>query len=176
MRPKGSAAELEVRRRIAADLLQDGKSTAEIAQLLRVHVSSVKRWKKSFQRDGLTGLAAKPHPGPRARLTEDQQHALCDLIIAGARAAGYDTDLWTCRRVAALICDRFGVSYHFNHVGKLLHQLGFRPQQPRRRARERDEAAIERWRRQDWPRIKKGAAGDKLASCCSMRPASSCSH
>ena len=176
MRTPGTAAELEVRRRIAADLLRDGKSPAEIAQLLRVHVSSVKRWKKAFQRDGLAGLAARPHPGPRAKLTEAQRHALCDLLVAGARAAGYDTDLWTCRRVRELIHDRFGVSYHFIQVDLLLHQLSFRSQQPRSRARERDEAAIERGRREDWPRIKKRDTAVELASCFSTKPAFSCSR
>jgi transposase len=175
MRTKGTAAELEIRRRIAANLFGMKITLAEIAQLVDVSVSSVKRWKKTFRQHGRAGLAAKPHPGPRAKLSEDQQERLCDLLVAGARAAGYDTDLWTCRRVTALIEQRFGVSYHFNHVGRLLHALGFSPQQPLRRARERDEAAIERWRRQDWPRIKKRDAAGKLASCFSTKAASCCS-
>jgi len=174
MRPKGSAADLEVRRRIAADLLRDGKSPAEVAQLLGVHVSSTKRWVRALQRDGLAGLSAKPHPGPRPKLSENQRHELCDSLVEGAKAAGYSTDLWTCRRVTELIHERFGVTYHFNHVGRLLHDLGFSPQQPQRRARARDEEAIERWRREDWPRIKKRDAGGKLASCFSMKPAFSC--
>jgi len=176
MRRKGTAAALEARRRFAADLLEEGKSPAEIAQLLGVHVSSVKRWKKAFQRDGVAGLAAKPHPGPRSKLSEVQQHELCDLLVAGAKKAGYDTDLWTCRRVAELIHTRFGVAYHFNHVGRLLHQLGFSPQQPKRRARERDEEAIERWRRHDWPRIKKRGSDFKLVSSLSTNPAFACSR
>lgn len=153
MRPKGSAAELEVRRRIAADLLRDGKSPAEVVQLLGVHVSSTKRWECAIQRDGLAGLAAKPHFGPRPKLSEVQRHELCDSLVEGAEAVGYSTDLWTCRLVAELIQKRFGVTYHFNHVGRLLHDLGFSPQQPQRRASESDEEAIERWRREDWPRI-----------------------
>lgn len=176
MRPQGSAAELEVRRRIAADLLRDGMSPAEVAQLLGVHLSSAKRWKRDFQRDGLAGLAAKPHPGPRPKLSEDQRHELCDSLVEGAESAGYSTDLWTCRRVTELIHERFGVTYHFNHVGRLLHDLGFSPQQPQRRASERDEEAIERWRHEDWPRIKKRDAGAKLASSFSMKPAFSCDH
>jgi len=130
MRPKGSAADLEVRRRIAADLLRYGKSPAEVAQLLGVHVSSTKRSKHAFQRDGLAGLAVKPHPGSRPKLTEDQRHKLCDSLVEGAEAAGYSTDLWTCRRVTELIHERFGVTYHFIHFGRLLHDLGFSPQQP----------------------------------------------
>jgi transposase len=163
MRTKGTAAELEVRRHIAANLLGQKITLAEIAQLLDVSLSSVKRWKKAFQRDGLAGLAAKPHPGPRRKLLEEQQDRLCDLLIEGARAAGYDTELWTCRRVTELIKQHFGVSYHINHVGRLLHALGFSPQQPKRRARERDEEAIRRWRRYAWPQIKKRDAALKLA-------------
>jgi transposase len=176
MRPKGTAAALEARRLIAADLLRQEKTLAEIAQLLGVDISSVKRWKKAFRRDGLAGLAAKPHPGPRPKLCEEQQHQLCDRLVLGARAVGYDTDLWTCRRVTALIQEQFGVSYHFNHVGRLLHDLGFGPQKPLRRARERDEAAIQRWRKHDWPRIKKRDDDFKPASYFSTKPAFFCSR
>ncbi len=175
MRTKGSAAELEVRRVVAADLLRDGNTPTEVAQMLGVSESSTKRWKQAFLRDGLAGLAAKPHPGPRPKLSEDQQHQLCDVLVEGAQAAGYSTDLWTCRRVRELIEQRFGVSYHFNHVGRILGVLGFSPQQPQRRARERDEEAISRWRQQDWPRIKKRDADGKLPSFSSMKRAFCCS-
>jgi transposase len=172
MRTKGTAAELEVRRRIAADLLGNGKTPAEVVELLGVSLSSAKRWKKVVEREGPAGLAAKPHPGPRPKLSEHQRDELCDLLVAGALAAGFATDLWTCFRVGDLIQKRFGISYHFNHVGRLLHDLGFSQQQPRRRARERDEAAIARWREYDWPRIKKGDDAGKLPSSFSMKRAS----
>jgi transposase len=171
MRTKGTAAELEVRRRIAADLLGNGKNPAEVVKLLGVSLSSAKRWKKVVEQDGPAGLAAKPHPGPRPKLSEDQRDALCDLLVAGALAAGFATNLWTCFRVSDLIQKRFGISYHFNHVGRLLHDLGFSQQQPRRRARERDEAAIAHWREYDWPRIKKGGDAGKLPSSFSMKRA-----
>lgn len=175
MRTKGTAAELEVRRRIAARLFTEDVTLADIARCVDASVSSVRRWKKAWKTGGAAALAAKPHPGPRAKLSQDQQEQLCDLLVAGARASGYDTDLWTCRRVTALIERHFGIAYHFNHVGRILHALGFSPQKPLRRARERDEEAIERWRRQDWPRIKKRGAACKPASFSSMKPAFSCS-
>jgi transposase len=49
----------------------------------------------------------------------------------------------------------FQVRYHPDHVGKLLHSLGFSHQKPERRAVERDEEAIATWRRKAWARIKK---------------------
>jgi transposase len=55
-----------------------------------------------------------------------------------------------------LIRRQFGVQYHFNHVGNLLRQAGWSPQKPRRRANQRNEAAIEQWRTERWPALKRG--------------------
>ena len=72
MRPK--AAESESRRRIAPALLQDGTQLAEIAQLVGVSVSSVKRWKRAWKEGGEEALAAKHHHGPPEKLSDDQMH------------------------------------------------------------------------------------------------------
>ena len=159
MRPKGTAAELEARRRIAAGLLADGKGIAEVARIVKASVSSVKRWLKAVREGGEDALAAKPHPGPKPRLNDGQRDKLCEIIVDGPLAQGYRTNLWTCRRVAEVIEHRLGVGYHPDHVGRLLHSLGFSPQKPEYKARERDEDAIDHWRRETWPRIKKGHAG-----------------
>ena len=156
MRPKGTAAELEARRRIAAGLLRDGKQLAEIAQLVGVSLSSVKRWKKAWKDGGEQALAAKPHPGPSQKLSDCQKQRLTKILSCGARAAGYRTELWTCKRIAKVIEKAFGISYHPGHVWRILRSLGWSPQRPERRARERNEAAVEKWRGHDWPRIKKG--------------------
>ena len=176
MRPPGTAAHLEARRRRAADLLADGMSLAEVARRVGADVSSVKRWKRALRVGGDDALAAKPHPGRPSKLSVDQKQRLALILRAGPLAAGFRTDLWTTRRVAEVIRQRFGVGYHPDHVGRLLHALGFTRQKPQRRARQRDEAAIERWRCEDWPRIKKRAADGKLSSFFSMKPPCNCSR
>jgi transposase len=72
---------------------------------------------------------------------------------------GYRTNLWTTARIAELIRREFGVQYHRDHVGKLMHALNWSPQKPERRALERNEQAIERWKQKDWPRVKKTLRG-----------------
>jgi transposase len=176
MRPKGSAAELEARRRQAVALLQDGKSITEVARLVGVNLSSVKRWKRAVAAGGLNVLAAKPNKGRPPRLSLAQKQELRQIVCGSPRAAGFSTDLWTCRRVAEVIQKRFGVQYHRDHVGRLLHSLGFTQQKPQRRATERDEAAIQSWRERDWPRIKKRDVDSKLPSSFSMKPAFCCSR
>lgn|SRR5262245_23037804 len=157
MRSKGSAAELEYRRQLGAKLLAQGKGVREIARWLDVAPSSVSRWKQALARGGQQALRAKPHPGGSPRLSPQQKVRLLQELAKGPRAAGFATELWTCPRVAAVIARRFGVHYHPAHVWRLLRQWLWRPQKPEHRARERDEAAIVRWRTQIWPQLKKSA-------------------
>ncbi|MFN3471704.1 MAG: IS630 family transposase [Aquificaceae bacterium] len=155
MRPKGSAEALEMRRQIAARLLQQGKGVREMARLLGVSPSSVSRWKAALEQGGTQALRAKPHPGRPPRLTKSQRERLVQILLDGPRASGFSTDLWTLARVAQVIEREFGVRYHQGHVWYILRDLGWSPQKPARRARERDEEVIRRWREEEWLRIKK---------------------
>ena len=155
MRPKGSAEALEMRRMIAARLLQMGKGIREVARMVGVSPSSVLRWKKALQRGGIEALKAKPHPGKPPKLSDEQKRELEAILRKGPLAAGFPTDLWTLKRVAIVIERHFGVKYHPSHVWKILRAMGWSAQKPERRARERDEEAIRRWREETWPKIKK---------------------
>jgi transposase len=156
MRKQGSAAELETRRRLAGQLLLEGRTIGEVMKIVKASESSVKRWKRSLKDGGMEALKAKPHPGPKPRLNAAQKRQLVKLLVAGPVKAGYHNDLWTCSRVAAVIAKKFRVSYHVCHVWKVLRNLGWTSQKPEQQARESDDAAIARWRKRDWPRIKKG--------------------
>ena len=104
-------------------------------------------------------MVGLPSPGRPPKLDARSKEKLRRLLLKGAEAHGFPTDLWTCPRVAELIRRTFRVSYHVDHVGRLLRTLGWSPQKPERRARERDEQAIQRWVRVDWPRVKKTRPG-----------------
>jgi transposase len=155
MRPSGSSAQLEKRRRAAVQLLRGGGTLSAVARQVHASVSSVFRWRQAYQRDGRRGLAAKATPGRPAGLSPRQKDQLIRLLVKGPLRAGYTTDLWTLPRVAKLIQQAFGIRYHPGHVWKLLTGLGWSCQKPERRALERDEAAIARWTYTEWPRIKK---------------------
>jgi transposase len=156
MRPKGSAAALQTRRLLAGQLLMDGNTVDEVAEIVGASASSVRRWRQAVEEGGLEALFAKPHPGRKPRLNLEQKQQLLDILLAGPLAAGYHTDLWTCQRVADVVAKTFGVRYHPDHVGKILHDLGWTCQMPEQRAREGDDDELERWRTRAWPRIKRG--------------------
>jgi transposase len=142
MRPIGTAEELQRRRLRAVELVNQGESPEDVARFLGCGRSSVYTWVK-MAREDLGKLAAKPHPGRTPRLGEADRKRLEDLLLQGAKAHGWRTDLWTAARVAELIERHFEVAFHPEHVRKLLkRKLGWSSQKPQRRARERDEAAI----------------------------------
>jgi transposase len=155
MRPYGSPEQLERRRRKALKLLEQGYQPVEVAKAVDVDRRSVRRWKAAYRKDGMQAIHAKPAPGRPPKLDSQAKKKLERLLLNGAKACGFPTDLWTCPRVAQLIKRHFDVDYHVDHIGRLLHSLGFSPQRPQRRAIERDEEQIRRWVRHQWPRIKK---------------------
>ena len=159
MRPKGTSTQLEVRRRVAVSLLEAGWGIRQVARHVKASHSSVRRWRDAAQQNPDTGLDSKPHPGgSKSRLNDEQHHQLVELLSQGARAHGYRNELWTLSRIAALIERHFGISYCPSGVWHVLRRLGWSPQKPEKRARERDEAAIAQWPKTQWPALKKSQA------------------
>jgi transposase len=95
------------------------------------------------------------------------------VLLKGALAAGYANQLWTTARVAEIISKKFRVRYHRDHVGRLLHALGWSHQKPQKKALERNKAEIRRFIREDWPRVKKTPGGWVPTSSSPTNPASS---
>jgi transposase len=125
MRPRGTPAELEARRRRAIELLKEGRSLNEVARRLGCGASSVMRWRNEFKAKGPVALASRPVPGRPPKLTTGQKKELVRLIEKGPWAAGYESDQWSTSKIADLIRKRFGVEYHRDHIGRLLTGLGF---------------------------------------------------
>ena len=143
----------EERRRLAYRWLRRGISKAEVARRLEVSWTAVQKWEKRRLADGPNSWREHKHPGPPRRLTAEQRKKLRKLLLEGARAHGYETDLWTLKRMAQAIQDEFGVEYTESGAWRLLRDMGFSAQIPLPRALERDERYIRQWVREEWPRI-----------------------
>src|SRR4030042_426998 len=144
MRPKGSAAQLEARRRRAGAALRKGRGVREVARKVGASPSSVSRWKETVAEGGTQALAAKPPPGRPARLSGQQKERLLDLLLQGPQAHGYANQLWTLPRVAQGIQAPFGASYHPAHVWRILRACGWSAQKPERRGGGGGGGAIQR--------------------------------
>lgn len=161
MRYEGSAELLEQQRRNAARMFKRDFDANTIAELLEVHPQTVRAWRRQYDAGGLEALSSRPHPGPPCRLDDGQKQQLLDLLAHRPSDYGYDHPLWTTRLIARLIKDQFDVTYHHNHVGVMLRQLGYSYQKPAKRAAERDEQKIQQWREGEWPTIAQGRKSRK---------------
>jgi transposase len=146
----------EGRRLRAFELKEQGWKQTHIADALGVSEGAVSQWMKRAREKGVQALRHKPPPGAPPRLSEDERARLPELVAQGAQAHGFRGDVWTCERVAIVIRREFGVSYHPAHVSRLLKKLRLSLQKPERRADQRDEEAIEHWKEEKWPALKKG--------------------
>lgn len=155
MRKHGSYRELERKRFKAYELSQAGRSNADIATTLDVSLRSVQDWIRIATAKGVEALRGKPHLGPQPKLTPKQFEKVRSLVLKGATANGFATELWTGPRVAQLIQGKFQVTYHSRYLPDLLRKLGFSCQKPERQARQRDDQAVAERIDRDWKRIKK---------------------
>jgi transposase len=163
---------LERRRRRSAQLFEEGLAQADVARRLQVTRTTALRWYRSWSKGGLEGLRGAGRAGRKPRLSEAQQELVVQALLEGPLAWGYETELWTLPRVAEVIREVTGVSYHPGHVWRVLRQLGWSRQKPTTRARERDEVAIGRWVRETWPVVKKTPRAAERPLSSSMRAGS----
>jgi transposase len=134
------------------ELVEGGESPSTVARVLGVHETSIHRWRRLARTQA--GLDAKPHQGPTPRLSDEQLGRLEQLLLEGAKHHGWPNQLWTAGRVATLIERHFGLSYHPEHVRKILkRRLRWTSQKPQLRAREQSDKEVARWLDDEFPRI-----------------------
>ena len=140
-----------------------------------VRRTSVVRWTQAFERQGARGLDSKPQAGGKSRLSARDQKRLSAILIRGPRPWGWSNELWTLGRIAEVIRRRFGIEYSISAVHRIVVQLGFSAQKPARLARERNDEAVEEFRKKRWRAIKKKPGVSDVQLSSSTRAASCCS-
>src|SRR5712692_211558 len=140
------------------------QNQAEMARQLRVVRQTVARWVQQDRGQGRSALRKAGRAGRKPRVSDKQREQLTKLLLAGPERLGYETPLWTWPRVAHLMEQEFGVRYHEGHVWKLLVRLGWSPQRPMGRARERNEEQVQHWKKKGWLALKKKRSGKDASS------------
>jgi transposase len=156
VRPRRDFDGLEQRRMRAAEMFRRGKTQAEVASALGVSRTAAWNWYWEWHEGGKKALQGAGRAGRRPQLSDQQLEDVGQALLKGARANGFPTDLWTVARVAEVIEAVTGIAYSESGVWRILRQrMNWSRQRPARRALERDDEAIVRWMKKDWPRIKK---------------------
>lgn len=144
------------KRRIRAGrMLLSGKRPAEVALAVGVARQTVYTWKALLDEGGIDALRAVPDRGRPAKLDEAQLAQLRSALLRSPTEHGFATELWTLKRVGAVIERMHGVRFGQTQIWRILGALGFSPQKPEKQAIERDEDAVRHWKRRTWPQLKK---------------------
>jgi len=156
MATKRDLEAIEARRLEGLRLLKRKVPQCEVARRVGVTRQTVHIWAQRLQEAaGAIGkLRARPLGRP-TKLDREQLEGLRAILLTGALSAGFPTELWTIKRVRAVIRQRFGVEYATSGCWRLLRELGFTPQKPEKRALQRNEEGIATWKRRTWPALKK---------------------
>ncbi|KES05808.1 transposase [Streptomyces toyocaensis] len=166
----GRAARERVRLQ-AVERFEGGQKNREIAAALRVSERSVERWRRQWRERGEAGVLSRGSPG-RPRLSEKQIARLERELERGPLAHGWADQRWTLARIKTLIGRLFHVSYTVEGTWLLLKRHGWSWQQPARRAIERDDAAVEAWKKETWPRVRAPRRRVTAGSSSRTKPAS----
>jgi len=149
-----------VRRRLRAGrMMLAGKTPAEAAHAVGVARQTAYTWKALLDESGIDALRAMPTRGRPARLDGEQLQALGRTLLDKPTEHGFGTELWTLKRVGVVIERLYGVKFGQTQIWRILGGLGFSVQKPERRAIERDEDAVQTWKRKTWPALKKKPIG-----------------
>ena len=155
-------ATLEAMRERAVRSVQDGESPEVVARVLSINRSTIFGWLAKYRRGGWGALKAKPLFGRPAKLDGRKLKWIYDTVTQkNPLQLKFAFALWTREMVATLIKDKFNVSLSLVSVGRLLAQLGITCQKPLHRALERDEALVQQWLKQEYPRIRALARREK---------------
>ena len=146
--------ELE-RRRLRAVKYFNKRSDYWIGKKLEVSREAVGQWRRRWQTGGVKELKQGTY-GRVSKLSLTEEKTIQKDILKGASKCGYSGDFWTLQRITDYIKKKTGIIYKDRSVWHTLERFGFSCQVPERRARERDEKAIQTWMRETWPMIKRG--------------------
>lgn len=149
----GRRGRQQQRRLEAAALFDAGRTRAEVAAQLGVSWRAAHTWHQAWKAGGSKELEAKTKPGPVPKFSDAQVEELRAELVKGSLGHGYSNEIWTLRRIARLIQERFSLKASLSEVWRLLRRMGWSPQKPRRKARERDESKINEWKEKRWPEL-----------------------
>lgn len=153
------------RRHRAWELFQQGWKQKDIAVAFAVTEGAVSQWITRAKQQGAEALNERKAPGANPKLTHEQKAHLPALLLRGAEAFGFCGDAWTCERIADVIKSEFAVTYSPNHVRVILRDCGWSYQTPKLRATQRKEDAIQKWKEERLPHLKKGQSWAGINSC-----------
>jgi transposase len=156
-----SQAKEALRIRVVAQI-REGASPEELARVLDINPRTIYRWLERFHYGGEEALKTRPKPGRPSKLDSSQMAWIARTVRdKNPLQLKFPYALWTLAMIRELIRKQFNVKLTEVSVGRIMRTLGFTPQKPLHRAYQQDPVLVEKWRKEDYPKIQKRAKKEK---------------
>lgn len=152
-----------IRMRVIA-LIEQGVTKKEVAKIFGVNKNSITNWVKRYKANGKKGLVGSKRgvkSEDKKLLSSEQELAIQEMIIDKMPdQLKLSFSLWTRKAVKELIERELGVVLAITTTGDYLRSWGFTPQKPKKKAYEQNPKAVEKWMKDEYPKIKKKAKSE----------------
>jgi len=135
------------------ELYKKGKKINDIADFFGLHRCAISHWITLYKRNGKRALKSKKAKGPQFKLSEKEIKEIINILYDDATIYGFENPLWNCKMVQQTILKQTGKKIHTTNIMRLFKKLNLSPQKPERLASQRNEKAIRKWKREEWPKI-----------------------
>lgn len=135
------------------ELYKKGEKINDISYFLGFHRGVISKWISNFKKFGKKALLSKKAQGPDYKLSEKEIENIISILNDDATIYGFENPLWTCKMVQQTIFKETNKKIHTTNIMRLFKKLNLSPQKPERLASQRNEKAIRKWKREEWPKI-----------------------
>ncbi|MEK6891968.1 MAG: IS630 family transposase [Nanoarchaeota archaeon] len=139
----------------AVKLKNKGWKINKIAEAFEVTREAVSRWISKYKKQGLDSLKRTKANGAKPKLTIEEKEEILNCLKESAMEFGFETPLWTSKRVKQLIFKKFNISIHISKICQWFKNIRLSPQKPERIYSQKDERLAKKWLKEEWPKIQK---------------------
>jgi len=137
---------------------EEGEKPSTVIENYGLSRTIIYKWLSDYDSGGNEALRSTIGTGRTSLLSDTQLNKIKNWIVGkNPMQYGFDFGLWTRKIICDLVWDKFDIEISVTTAGRNLARLGITPQRPLRFAYERNEAAIENWMKEEYPKIRKKA-------------------
>lgn len=146
---------LEYLRNQSIRLWKKGKSIEDISEFCGVHFTVVYKWIRVYKQNGWKGLKRRKAKGAKPKLNKEDRIRIISWLRKSAMEFGFETPLWDCKRIQKIIRKKLNKSISISNLWENLRKWNLTPQKPEKEALEKNPVAVQKWVREEWPKIEK---------------------
>lgn len=145
-----------IRKLAVRAIKEQGYSIEMVASIFNISRSCIYDWLNRFDEGDYNALDTHKAPGMPAIITLAMEYWLRETVVSSTpEAFGYDTQLWTCKILTALLNDKFKIDVQPSTVYQHLKKIGLSYQKPRYKPFEQDVNEVNLFINEKFPRIQK---------------------